>query len=108
MPIDTATPEELKRVSDYTVMQRALCSTLMKSMAQMNALINSWNADISTIIGTPNNRSVTDTSGLAGIAPLTDTDVYAITGYFQAILTGYYDTPHQQIFTRACGAPNAV
>lgn len=108
MTIATATPEQLKEVSDYTVMQRAVCSQFMKAMAQMNALNNSWNATISGIIGTPANLPITDYTGLAGAVPLTDTDVYGITGYFQNVLTSYYDASHQQIFTRACGPGNTL
>jgi hypothetical protein len=31
-----------------------------------------------------------------------------ITSYFQNILTSFYDAPHQQILTKACGPGNAV
>ena len=106
--ISTATPQQLAQLSSYVVQQRALVASLMQFMTQANQLNNSWNATISAIVGTPAGLTVTDNSGLAGIVPLTDTNVYAITGYFQTILTDFYDAAHQQIFVQACGPTNAV
>jgi hypothetical protein len=106
--ITTATPEELARVDTYTVQMRALAGQWMRAMNQMSALINSWNSDITNIIGSPANNPIKDSSNLVGISPLTDTDVYAITGYFEGCMSTYYDTSHQQIMTRAAGPPNTI
>lgn len=108
MTIATATPQQLAELSAFVVQERAIVSQLMKAMAQMNQLNNNWNATIAAIIGTPAGLVVTDNSGLAGIVPLTDTNVYAILGYFQTILASFYDTSHQQIFVQACGPTNAL
>lgn len=108
MTIATATPQQLAELSAFVVQERAVVSMWMKTMAQMNALNNSWNATISAIVGTPAGLPVTDNTGLAGAVPLTDTDVYAMVGYFQGCLASYYDTPHQQIMTRACGPTNTL
>ncbi|MGB8627763.1 MAG: hypothetical protein WCD69_00005 [Xanthobacteraceae bacterium] len=106
--ISNATPQQLAELSAFVVQERAIVAQFAQSMAQMNQLNNNWNATIAAIIGTPAGLTVTDTSGLAGIVPLTDTNVYAILGYFQAILTAYYDAAHQQIFVQACGPTNMI
>src|SRR5271170_1242756 len=107
MTVATATPQQLAELSAYMVMMRAVASQLSKSMSQMNALSNSYNATISGIIGGSGTGTVVvDASGLAGIVPLTDTDVVNITFIYQSILSSWYDASHQQLLTRACGPGN--
>lgn len=102
------TPAQLKQLSDYIVMARAVASQFMKAMNQMNALNNSWNGSVSALVGASNGTVIPDASGFAGITTLTDTDVTNITSYFQGAMTSYYDVPHQQVMTKACGPGNAI
>jgi hypothetical protein len=102
------TPGQLKQLSDYITMLRAVSAHFMKSMNQMNALNNSWNGGVSALVGSSNGTVIPDASGLAGTTSLTDTDVTNITSYFQGAMTSYYDAPHQQVMTRACGPGNTL
>lgn len=106
MSVAGATPAQLAELSSYVVLLRGVSSSLMKLMAQMNALQNAYNANISSIIGTPAGTIIVDNTGLAGAVPLTDSQVVTITSYFENILTTYYDTGHQQNLTLACGPGN--
>lgn len=108
MSVLTATPAQLAQLSAYTVMLRAVSAQLMQNMAQMNALQNSYNASVSSIIGTPAGTTIVDNTGLAGAVPLTDTQVVTITSYFENILSSYYDSAHQQQLTLACGPGNTI
>jgi hypothetical protein len=108
MTVANATPAQKVQLDAYVVMLRVVAAQFMKTMNQMNALNNSWNGTISAIIGTPAGTTIADSSSFAGIAPLTDTDVTNITSYFQGVMTSYYDAPHQQVMTKACGPGNTI
>lgn len=106
--VTSATPAQLQQLSSFVVNLRSIVAEWSQAMTQMEMLVNSWNATVANIIGTPVGTVVADTSGLSGIVPLTDTNVYAIVGYMETCLSDFYDTTHQQIFVQACGPTNMV
>lgn len=108
MSVANATPAQLSQLSAYSVMLRGVSSQFLKLMAEMNALNNAWNGNVSGIIGTPANTIISDNTGLAGAVPLTDTQITTITSYYQNVLTSFYDAPHQQVLTLACGPANSL
>lgn len=108
MSVAGATPQQLKELNDYVVLLRSVAGEFFRVMNHMNAVNNSWNATISAIIGTPAGTTIVDNSSLAGIVPLTDTDVTNITSYFQNTLTSFYDAAHQQELTKAAGSGNTI
>src|SRR5271170_5338915 len=104
--ISTATPTQLAELNNYVVQLRATISQFSINMVTMNAMVNAWNANISAIIGTPAGLTVTDSTGLAGAVPLTDTQVSTLVTDLQAILTTYYTTGAQQLYAEVCGPTN--
>lgn len=106
--IANPTPEQLKQINDYTVLIRSLSSQFMKLMSQANQAVNSWDITVAGLVNTGTmGQTITDSSGLAGISPLTDSDVVTLTSYYQNLITTYYDQPHQQMLVKACGPGNA-
>jgi hypothetical protein len=108
MSVASATPAQKIQLDAYVVQLRAIAAQFMKTMNQMNALNDAWNANILGIIGAPAGTPIADSSGLTGIVPLTDTDVTNITSYMQNTLTSFYDGPHRQVMTKACGPTNTI
>lgn len=108
MSLADATPEELAQVNDYTIYLRGLSGEFMRLMNKMNAAQNTWNETIAPIIGTPTGTVINDSSGLTGIAPLTDDDITTITSYFEGTLSNYYIQAAQQLLTKAAGTSNTT
>ncbi len=106
MTIATATPAQLALLNQHVVQLRASVSAFAKMMNTMNALDMSWKANVSAIIGTPAGLAVTDSSGLAGITQLTDTQVASMMTSVEAILTTYYSSAAQQSMVLYCGPTN--
>lgn len=106
MSVSTATPAQLKQLSDFVVMQRSICSQFAKMMNQMNSLDSSWKANVSAIIGTPTGILITDGSGLAGITQLTDTQVANMMASMESVLSTYYTSAVQQTLVQFCGPTN--
>lgn len=106
--ISNPTAQQLALASAQTVLVRSLAGQLMKLMNQMNAANQQWIGEVSSIVNAGTmGQTITDSSNLADVSPLTDTDVTNIMSYYQGILTSYYDSPHQQELVKACGASNA-
>lgn len=106
MTIATATPSQLALLNSHVVQMRSLVGQFATLMNQMNALDMSWKANVSAIVGTPAGLAVTDSSNLAGITQLTDTQIAVMMTDFEAILTSYYTTAVQETMVLYCGAVN--
>lgn len=106
MTIATASAAQLSELSNFVVTMRALVSVLSINMTRMNALMQSWTANVQSIVGTPAGLTVTDSTGLAGAVPLTDTQVSTLVGDVQALLASYNTSAAQQLYALVCGPTN--
>ncbi len=106
--ISTATPAQLAQLSSFVVQLRSNISQFAKMMNKLNALNTSWEATVSSTIGIPANLPVTDSSGLAGVTQLTDTEVAGMMTSLQSLLGTYYTPAAQQTMVLWCGPTNMV
>lgn len=108
MSVATATPAQLALLSNFVAELRANMASFAQTIAVMNALNVSWEATISAIVGTPAGTLITDSSGLAGISQLTDTQVSSLMTDVQSVLTTYNSTAAQELFSQVCGPLNTL
>ena len=108
MSYATATPEQKARVNNFVQQLRAVSIRAWQMNNSMTALVNNWNSDILGIIGSPQGTVITDGTGLAGAAPLTDTQVTNLFGILQTNQTTLMTAGNEAIFMLATGPQNST
>lgn len=106
--ISTANTVQLALLNNYVVQLRSTIASFARDMVTMNAMNAAWTGTITQIIGTPAGLTVTDSTGLSGAVPLTDTQVATLAGDIQSILTTYYTANAQQLYAQVCGPTNVL
>ena len=108
MSVANATPEELRRLDNFVVLQRAAVVQLWKLNNTITALVQDWNADILGIIGAPQNVVIKDSTNYSGAVPLTDTQVTNLFGILQTLQTETMTNPNKALFLLATGPNNML
>jgi hypothetical protein len=108
MSVASATPDQLKRLDNFVMLQRAATVKLWELDRAITALVQDWNADILGIIGAPQGTVVKDSTGYAGAVPLTDTQVTNLYGILQTLQSDTMTDPNKALFLLATGPNNML
>lgn len=108
MSYATATPEQKARVNNFVAQVRAAVIRIWQLNNSTDALVTDWNADILAILGSPQGIVITDGTGLAGAAPLTDTQVTNLFGLLQTNQTTLMTPANEAVFMLATGPNNST
>lgn len=108
MSVATASPEQLKQLDDFVVLQRAATTQLWQLSKTINSLIQAWNANILGIIGPPQGTLIKDSTNYSGAVQLTDTQVTNLFGILQKLETDTMTDPNKALFVLATGPNNML
>lgn len=108
MSVSSATPEQLKRLDNFVVLERSACVQLWQLHKTITALVQAWNGDILGIIGAPQGTPIPDSTGYAGATRLTDTQVTNLFGILQTLQTNTMTDPNKGAFLLATGPNNML
>jgi hypothetical protein len=108
MSVANATPEELKRLDNFVLLQRSTCVLLWQLDKAITAIVQDWNSDILGIIGSPQGTTIVDSNNYPGAVPLTDTQVTNLFGILQTLQTNTFTAANEDLFLRATGPNNMV
>ena len=108
MAYATATPEQKARVDNFVKLQRSAVVQLWQLNNVITALVQDWNTDVLGILGAPQNTTITDGTGYAGAAALTDTQVTNLYGILKAIQDSAMTDPNKATFLLATGPNNML
>jgi hypothetical protein len=108
MSYSTATPAQQARVNNFVQQLRAAIIRIWQLNNNTSALVTDWNADILGILGAPQGIVINDGTGLAGAAPLTDTQVTNLFGILQGNQTSLMTAGNNAAFMLATGPNNST
>jgi hypothetical protein len=108
MSISSATPPQLQEVYNFSQLTRSIMIQLATLQNHCAIAMDTWNANILSIIGSPQGTLINDGTGLAGAVELTDTQLTNLVSIMSAIVTTYGTAANQQAIALAVGPNNMI